>query len=144
MKRNLCWLICLGLILFSFAYPFVGLTAEGYLTYDESGLSQVRCMNCGVLVAERNKHGITRKLDTWRQIKVELEVAGKPGGYMEPIVCEVCEKKHQQEGLNLTAIMEKVRWGWKRQLQYVGRNDREIREMEEETRLIKPVSLREQ
>jgi hypothetical protein len=78
--------------------------SDDYVQYDEFGIKSIHCMLCGEVVKRRTEKLVDHpnvpgqkviqlrlvKLPNWRQRKVTTTRNGRPGGYMEPIVCENC------------------------------------------------------
>lgn len=111
---------------------------KSYVEYDEFGVKQVNCMNCGEVVAAKtyvelpDRENIGKKvkvmaiqrLGNWRQVRVNLEDEnGKPHSYMEPIVCAECVNAD----LDTNNIMKLVRKGWRADMEYAGKTDYRIR-----------------
>ena len=118
-----------------------------YLKYDEFGLREVDCMSCGTPVAMRsytevpNKADPTQKvnvlalkrLSNWRQTKLNIEIDGKPGAYIEPILCVECLDKE----FNVDRVIEQVKWGWQKGLEIEGRSQEVIKEQSKKFKKIK-------
>ena len=103
-----------------------------YVTYDELGVVEIRCMNCGLPVAMRSyvtlkvagvpprteKLLTVKRLDSWRQKRLDLE----GGAYSEVIVCPDC--------LDLDLDPEKmeraIRDGWIYTWQHEKKSNEEI------------------
>jgi hypothetical protein len=103
-----------------------------YITHDDFGIVEVRCMNCGIPVAMRSyvtlkvagippreeKVMVMRKLNSWQQKQINLE----GGAYMSVIVCRDCVDLD----LDPDKIEEAVKDGWISTWQHEGKTNDEI------------------
>lgn len=89
-----------------------------YIDYDDMGVIEIRCMNCGIPVAVRSyvnmeiksvpprveKVMVVKRLSSWRRKRFELE----GNSYLDAIVCNECVDKD----IKPEVIEEKVVQGW--------------------------------
>ncbi|MFA7120531.1 MAG: hypothetical protein WC277_03580 [Bacilli bacterium] len=88
--------------------------SESYVEYDEFGIVCVRCMQCGIPVAERTVKEVripsippktenvlvVKRLSSWRQRRTEVE----GGGYVDLILCSDCHA----EPVSMADMTEKI------------------------------------
>jgi hypothetical protein len=103
-----------------------------YITLDELGIIEVRCMNCGMPVAVRSymtlkiagvppreeKVLTVKRLSSWRQKRLNLE----GGAYSEVIVCSDCVDLD----LDPDKMERAIRDGWIYTWQHEGKSNEEI------------------
>jgi len=101
-----------------------------YVTFDEYGVKEIRCMVCNAVVAKRDyvemddKHKkkvkvmAMKRLPSWRQVRLNLD----KGGYMEPIVCDKCEKAT----LDHDKIVEQVKEASAAEMENAGKTKKEM------------------
>ncbi|MEE9354205.1 MAG: hypothetical protein V3U75_01310 [Methylococcaceae bacterium] len=103
-----------------------------YIEYDEYGIREVKCMNCGEVVAGRTYMELPSRVEVgktvnvltmkrhsnWRQIKVDLS----DGTFAEPIVCASCEHKD----IDMENIEGQMKLGWEKELRFAGKSESEI------------------
>jgi hypothetical protein len=106
-----------------------------YITSDELGIIEIRCMNCGMPVAVRShvsirvnstvpreeKVLVVKRLESWRQKRLNLE----GGAYSDVIVCADCVNLDLDPEKMEKAILD----GWRHTWAQEGKSKKEIAEL---------------
>lgn len=104
-----------------------------YVEYDELGLLEVSCMNCGNPVAVRTVKTVKiksippkelnviamKRLSSWRRKKYILD----DGSYMEIILCSECIDTE----IDSEKIEKALEKGWEAELKHENKSDKEIK-----------------
>jgi len=107
-----------------------------YITFDEFGITEIRCMCCDTPVASRTYMELFSRIDpskkekvmamsrfsNWRQIKVNLS----DGTYCNPIVCSDCEK--DEEEYDWSQLSDQMKKGWESEMKFAGYSKETIKE----------------
>lgn len=114
-----------------------------HVQYDELGLKSVHCIVCNTIIAARTYVNMKSRVDpgktekvltvkrwsNWRNKHVELS----DGSFMEPMVCEDCERDPLDEELAIGVVKK----GWVEEMKAVGRKQKDIDEQMEKVKNLK-------
>lgn len=110
-----------------------------YIDFDDAGIVEVRCMNCGTPVIQRSyievpdknsvkgmvKVAIAKRLSNYTQVEMDVD-SGSRKLYMEPIVCKGCANKDLDGDKLLQAITE----GWLKESRHGNVSNKKIEKLE--------------
>jgi len=120
-----------------------------YIDFDEMGVLEIRCMNCGTPLAVRSYKTIQvksippreekvlcmRKLGTYRRKRFDLE----NGSYIEAFVCHECQNKN----IAPEKIEETLQKAFEAQWKHENKNEAEIKKLKKQLKGIKVKKAKE-
>ncbi|MEO0215655.1 MAG: hypothetical protein ABIL14_01390 [candidate division WOR-3 bacterium] len=110
---------------------------DSYISFDEFGITEIRCMCCGEPVAQRTYVEVQSRVDpskkekvlaisrfsNWKQINVRLS----DGTSCSPIVCTDCN--NHPDPWDYNQLMDQVKRGWEEELKFAGKDQRQLKHL---------------